>query len=605
MGDAMKDMEYLDYVLIIQPGSGGVYNVTGSADGGEPDGVLEIPPNLLERVAAFEKNMLTGVVRGARRDFTLEATPNPDSGAVQLGTDLFNILVNPARRWGFVNSLNMAKQQGKGLRMVLRIKAPELVAIPWELATDPDTLMPLAASVETPIVRYTDLSQARQKNITVAPPVRILGVISSPKDLDPLDVNREKTRLEAALSDTSRVQLEWLEQPTREALMERLTSSTWHVLHFIGHGDFDPTTNDSGIALCDDQGNHDLFGADNLRWALNDSDTLRLVVLNSCEGGRSGTGPFSSMAAKLMQLGIPAVLAMQYPITDEAAKAFSASLYRTLAAGEPVDAAVSKARVAIKNDRSSGQGAEWATPVLYMRSSDGRLFAPQEPEDKPTSIPVPTNASVPPIQPVVSTPVQAGSSAVQVHTLRSGQVSPSTLWGLPLWGWLVLSAAAALLIFVLLNQKPSAVPPTQSATTPEPNETSAVSTANTTAITPLPSQAPSTSTASTEIQMPSGTWIGNAEGQQGQFRVKLTLPTSCEIGGNCGQLVISNPYCVGRIKLLSSANAILEFDVLSFSEDSSSECQTGAGENIEMVDGSTLLYTTDYDPAINATLKQP
>jgi tetratricopeptide (TPR) repeat protein len=95
------------------------------------------------------------------------------------------------------------------------------------------------------------------------------------------------------------------------------------------------------------------------------------VFLNSCEGARGSEGdPFSGTAATLVRRGVPAVVAMQYQITDSAAIEFSRAFYESLADGLPVDAAVTEARVAV----SMGSMLEWGTPVLYLRSPDGRIF---------------------------------------------------------------------------------------------------------------------------------------------------------------------------------------------------------------------------------------
>ena len=42
-----------------------------------------------------------------------------------------------------------------------------------------------------------------------------------------------------------------------------------------------------------------------------------------------------------------------------------------LAEGYPIDAALAEARVAIF---ANGNNIEWGTPVLFMRSKDGKLF---------------------------------------------------------------------------------------------------------------------------------------------------------------------------------------------------------------------------------------
>jgi biotin carboxyl carrier protein len=63
-------------------------------------------------------------------------------------------------------------------------------------------------------------------------------------------------------------------------------------------------------------------------------------------------------------------VAMQYEITDKAAIEFSRDFYDAVADGLPVDAAVTEARAAVSMDSM----LEWGTPVLYMRSPDGRIF---------------------------------------------------------------------------------------------------------------------------------------------------------------------------------------------------------------------------------------
>src|SRR5512133_3629731 len=62
---------------------------------------------------------------------------------------------------------------------------------------------------------------------------------------------------------------------------------------------------------------------------------------------------------------------MQFEITDPAAICFTGELYAAVADGYPLDAALSQARQAIYTDVSE---VEWATPVLYLRAPDGRIF---------------------------------------------------------------------------------------------------------------------------------------------------------------------------------------------------------------------------------------
>ena len=105
---------------------------------------------------------------------------------------------------------------------------------------------------------------------------------------------------------------------------------------------------------------------------LADEVSLRLAVLNSCEGARSSLqDPFSGVATSLIEREIPAVIGMQFEITDRAAIVFAGEFYSALADGLPVDSSVAEARKAIYADQND---IEWGTPVLFMRVADGRLF---------------------------------------------------------------------------------------------------------------------------------------------------------------------------------------------------------------------------------------
>jgi uncharacterized protein YegL len=105
---------------------------------------------------------------------------------------------------------------------------------------------------------------------------------------------------------------------------------------------------------------------------LSDYHSTRLAVLNACEGARSGVSdPFAGVAQSLIQQGLPAVVAMQFMISDEAALIFAREFYGAIEDGYPIEAALADARGAIRDE---GNPTEWGTPVLYSRAPDGYLF---------------------------------------------------------------------------------------------------------------------------------------------------------------------------------------------------------------------------------------
>ncbi len=277
-------------------------------------------------------------------------------------------------------SQDEAARQGAGLRIKLRLTdAPELGSLPWEYLHDPELNRFLALSTETPIVRYLDLPELVQ-TLTVKLPLKMLVMISSPSDYQELDVEQEWATLHEALGGLEQqglIVLEKLEEATLTALQRQLRHSQYHLLHFIGHGGFDEQAQDGMLVLEDEVGQGSFVTGQELGTILHDHRSLRLVFLNACEGARaSESDPFAGVAQSLVQQGLPAVVAMQREISDRAAIVLVREFYTALSEGYPVDADLSEARKAVF---ALGDNVEWATPALYMRSPDGRIFDLGEP----------------------------------------------------------------------------------------------------------------------------------------------------------------------------------------------------------------------------------
>jgi hypothetical protein len=145
------------------------------------------------------------------------------------------------------------------------------------------------------------------------------------------------------------------------------------VLHFIGHGVYNENAHDGALAFEGAQGKTRLVTGRDLGMMIRGHRSLRLVTLNACEGARTARDdPMGGVAQALVRQGIPAVIAMQFEISDTAALVFSQSFYQAIADGFPVDISMVEAR---RTMFAEGHEVEWATPVLYLRSPDGQVFA--------------------------------------------------------------------------------------------------------------------------------------------------------------------------------------------------------------------------------------
>ncbi|WP_369249385.1 CHAT domain-containing protein [Streptomyces sp. R41] len=378
-------MEVLDFQAEITATEPQVYEIAlRGPDGAETSTRTRLPlsPEELRILAARIPDAVIASSARVRR------SASPDEQPVQLlGRSLFETLTAGDGRALLAAARHTAAREERHLRLVLRVRPPELARLPWEFLFDPGLNGYVCQTAS--LIRHPQVP-VPQRPLRVEPPLRILCMIARPEDQEVLAVELEKERLGGALEELQRdglIELGWVGGETWRDLRAALRPGhgPWHIFHFIGHGGFDRVAQEGSLALADGSGGTYQLGAESLAMVLHGHPSLRLVVLNACETGRAGPAdPFSSVGGALMRAGVPAALAMQYPVSDRAAVEFSRSFYEALALRRGVDAAVMDARQSILLELPGT--LEWGTPVLYMRSLDGLLFdIGQEPAARPTT----------------------------------------------------------------------------------------------------------------------------------------------------------------------------------------------------------------------------
>jgi hypothetical protein len=374
-------MDYRDFDVEIRrspDGASFAVHVIDAPAGRGADGQLDLPFSLADvepRLQALQAAILAGT--DARRAL---AGPPPDPIRTT-GSELWTALFAGDVGKAFDSSRIRTEADHEGLRLKLRLDrdAAALNQLPWEYLYDESNDAYLAKSTVTPIVRFVEINYPDDTRL-VDPPLRILAMAVTPKQLDPLKVDKERQHLERALSrliDQGLVELKWVEGGTRRDLVRALNDGDWHVFHFIGHGGFDATArNGAGegvLILVDEDEMPFRIAADDIAGLLGDEMSLRLVVLNSCDGAKGNAiDGFSSTAGAIIRRRTPAVVAMQYEITDRAAREFSRSFYEGIAAGLPIDGAVAQGRDGIAGELDGS--LEWGTPVLFTRAPSNVLF---------------------------------------------------------------------------------------------------------------------------------------------------------------------------------------------------------------------------------------
>lgn len=328
----------------------------------------------------------------------------------QLGATLFRALFPPPILALFERTRGRAPEQRVRLR--LRIESPRLAALPWEFAFDGERVLGL--STDTVMVRAP-------ANAPVAPSLRVEGAlrvlvaIADPSNYPDLNRAAYVEALKAVFSElqtSGAIEVEFLPRATCAGLIRRLRSGTFHVLHLLGYTALDAETRQAALLLEEENGlARRMSGADlasllrreDLNRAMGEPWALRLVIINEC---RASTGAFSSYALQLAldiaDAGVPALIAMQYPLSLDNTAAFTAECYGALTRGLPLDAAVALGRAGIAGFRAQSSStpaetaadqpaatapvapatatAEWAAPALVCRIDDSQLIEPRQAE---------------------------------------------------------------------------------------------------------------------------------------------------------------------------------------------------------------------------------
>jgi CHAT domain len=303
-----------------------------------------------------------------------------DRDPAKTGAALFQALFQSSRvNELFQQSLSWGGRDGvdHGLRLRLRINPADseltaFRALPWELLYRKNTEDFLALSAKTPVVRSFDVPRSSTLQ-PFEPPLRVLLVLSEDPRGQDLRVREELQQLREMLEKNPQVRVELLENPDPWALRPALLRQPFHVLHYMGHGIFDPESEEGALLFRGPRGTRVPLSGRHLATKLKDLGSLRLVTLNACDTARSvEENPFAGLANALLLGGIPAVVAMKAPVRDKQALAFSRDFYQRLAAGRSLEEAMSEGRQAIHSLDTTGE--DWAIPILFLGALAGDLF---------------------------------------------------------------------------------------------------------------------------------------------------------------------------------------------------------------------------------------
>jgi tetratricopeptide (TPR) repeat protein len=300
-----------------------------------------------------------------------------------------------------------------GRVVTVQASHPLLLSLPWELLHTPQGGYLFNEKPRISIRR--NLAQRGGRSLQKIQPkdrLRLLFVVSRPEGASFLNPRLEPQAVMQALEGNDRVDVEFLRPATLQTLCDRLEQEpAIDILHFDGHGVFDTdgklwdqakqtlppqfadlrteggTGQNIGYLLFEDEaGEKALIDADRLGQLLHQQQ-ISLVVLSACQSSAvAGEEAFGSVAARLTQTGIPAIVAMPYSVLITTTRNLFAEFYRQLAMGKGIGESLDNARRRLLSDPDRGERSrgnervrlnleDWFVPTLYQATQDVPLLA--------------------------------------------------------------------------------------------------------------------------------------------------------------------------------------------------------------------------------------
>jgi hypothetical protein len=333
--------------------------------------------------------------------FLRNATAVPNVQTLkQLGQAVLDSIMPPVVQFGFELCVDESLQKQRGLRLIVSMlgdtpptgfNAHEL---PLEAAFN-TKLDFLASNPRTPVSRGIATDPDRDP-VKVAPPFRVLVIASEPTGMPQVNAAAETQAISNALDPLIKsraVDLRFCQPPTFQNLHQMLQQEPYHVVDFIGHGDFevvglDPTPQPH-LYFEDNTPNRGRHAVDVEQiFSILRSGNIPLLILTACSSAAATPMfpnyypglAFEGLAHALVsrKQGPSAAIAMQFDFETRAAEVFSGTLYEKLVTpGYSLDEAVAATRSALIAAFSAGHRS-WVNPALYWRCKDGKVFEIQD-----------------------------------------------------------------------------------------------------------------------------------------------------------------------------------------------------------------------------------
>lgn len=300
--------------------------------------------------------------------------PFAEAALQQLGDDLFRLVLRNKVRDLFITA---TARRERFLPMEIFVEDYEIAGWPWEYLYDAmngkficQEFHPISRGLFT-LEPGRELRRRRGK-------IRILfvsGVLPGDPAITPAEELKVLQEVFRSYLATDSVEIRVVSGVEPLVLNQVVNTGVFDILHFVGHAGIDLQRKEGFLRFDRPRREPARYYARELAILLAEQG-VRLVFLNACESARaagSESPARSSVAAALLEHGIPAVIGTQFSIADNSAHYLASMIYNALAAGKPLIEAMRAGRLAM-TFADKPQFFDWGIPVLYAADPDLVLF---------------------------------------------------------------------------------------------------------------------------------------------------------------------------------------------------------------------------------------
>ncbi|NTU83482.1 MAG: CHAT domain-containing protein [Chloroflexales bacterium] len=300
-----------------------------------------------------------------------ELEGDPAAYGALLGQMLF---ADPRMATAFAQARAVAASSQWPLRLRLNIAddARELHDLHWEKLRDPADQLALALSERVLFARALGSADWRPVALRPKEALRALVLIAGQDDLGtfnlaPIDVAAERQRALAGLGVMRATILAGRGQPALATMLAQLRRGC-DILYLVAHGAV--VDGEPWLYLDDGRGGTARVAGSEIVSGLIDLPAPpRLIILASCaSAGDASRGALSALGPRLAAAGIPAVIAMQGPLSIETNARLMPAFFRELGEDGRIDRALVAARQAVADQ------PDWWAMALFTRLRSGRIW---------------------------------------------------------------------------------------------------------------------------------------------------------------------------------------------------------------------------------------